>query len=74
MKAMKEYLLLFDGLIITIGSNDDIYLSHFIMINFLFFMGGEEEEDIRLIFWMWMISIQNIFHRVGSDVLSTIPS
>jgi hypothetical protein len=44
------YLGLFDGLIITIGSNDDIYLSHFEMINFFFFMGGEEEEDIRLIF------------------------
>lgn len=29
MKAMKEYLLLFDGLIITIGSNDDIYLTFY---------------------------------------------
>lgn len=73
MTAIKEYLLLFDGLIITIGSNDDIYLSHFTMINFFFFMGGED-EDIRYIFWMWMIPIQNIFQRVGSDVLSTIPS
>jgi hypothetical protein len=43
------------------------------MINFFFFMGGED-EDIRYIFWMWMIPIQNIFQRVGSDVLSTIPS
>jgi len=49
MTAIKEYLLLFDGLIITIGSNDDIYLSHFTMINFFFFMGGED-EDIRYIF------------------------
>lgn len=75
MKAIKEYLLLFDGLIITIGSIDDIYLSHFTMINFFFSMGGEEEEeDFRFIFWMWMIPIQNIYQRVGSDVLSTIPS
>jgi hypothetical protein len=51
MKAIKEYLLLFDGLIITIGSIDDIYLSHFTMINFFFSMGGEEEEeDFRFIF------------------------